>query len=246
MNNIKLSIIGTLAMVGASFGTVINNGSETPLQTILNNITCVDAACSSLGGTSSVNVNTDQLDPDMYWELTGTGTSAATMIIEVAGNAPSNTFGIYDASDASKKVTLFSGAATGGTKTAVSMDDAGNVYVAFIATGVQFAGNAFGYFLSGPGGTFYSDFSLNSDGADKMVSFRGEGDRVKLPSTPAGDWTANEYILAWEDVGAGSDNDFNDMVVMVESVKPIPEPTTMGLMGLGLLGLVAAARRRNK
>ena len=50
-------------------------------------------------------------------------------------------------------------------------------------------------------------------------------------------------MLGWEDVAYG-DNDFDDMVVMVESVRPVPEPTTLGLMGLGLLSLGLLARRK--
>jgi hypothetical protein len=233
MKNVKLSLLATLTLAGASFATTINGPS---LQNILNNITN--------DGSSSVNTSTDQVAIDKYWQLTASGTSAATMIIEVAGNAPDNSFGIYDVADPSKKVVLFAGAAGEGDQVAVSIHANGAVYLNIVNnTGVTFSGSTFGYFLQGPGGTFYSDDALNPGSLDHMVSFQGKGDLVTLPGLNSGNWVSNEYILAWEDLEAG-DNDFDDMVVMVESVQPVPEPTTMGLMGLGLIGLMLAARRK--
>lgn len=232
MKNLKLSLLASLALAGMSWGTTINGSS---LQTILNNITD--------DGSSSVNVNTDQVSGDKYWQLSASGSSAATMIIEVAGYAGSNQFGIYDAANPANKVFLFNGAATTGDQTNVAIKATGAVWVNNVATGTVFSGPTFGYFLQSPAGTFYSNDALNPGGTDHMVAFQGTGDLVTIPGNYPGEWMQNQYILGWEDLPVG-DNDFDDMVLMVDLVKPVPEPTTLGLMGLGLLGLMAAARRK--
>jgi Domain of unknown function (DUF4114)/PEP-CTERM motif len=232
MKTSKLAIMGFLAMVGSTWATTINGGS---LQTILNNITD--------DGSSSIDVQADQVALDQYWTLTASGGSVATMIIELAGYADFNAFGVYDAANPSSKVTLFSGVAASGDQALLSIKSSGAVYVNFANTGVVFQSKNFGYFLSGPGGLFYSDGALNSDQLDHMVAFQGQGDAVTLPGYNSGTWSPNEYVLGWEDVAFG-DNDFDDMVVMVESVEPVPEPATFGLMGLGLIGLGFFARRK--
>jgi len=224
------------------------------LQGVLDGIT--------VGGSSSVDVTTDALADslDSRWMVGGSGGSVSTIIVELAAFANGNRFGIYDAANPGTTVELFTGVAGAGDQAILSIGLDGSVSVIHDVggvvsggdTGIDFAGNNFGFYLDSSafaaGGFFRSDSALNTtdNGNDHMGAYQGVGDQIQLPGLAAGPWGPNEYILAWEDVrfNAGSDRDFTDFVVLVESVSPVPEPSTMMLLGSSLLGLAAWKRRK--
>ena len=241
-----------LSLSGYAHAVVVNPGGDgagTSLQDVFNALTIAPTA-----GLSSINVNSDQLSDfmDSYWSISATGGSVATIVVELAGFRNTNGFGIYDAADPNSKVWLFGGAATVGSQSLISIMSDGSVWRNFSDTGINFSGNNFGYFLNstagGPGGgVFYSDTSLNTDGIDHMVAFQGKGiDTIQIANLAPGLWTTNEYALAWEDLKGGGDGDYQDFVVMVESVVPtaVPVPAAALLFGSGLLGLMGIARRK--
>ena len=268
-----LGMLSSTAVMAAPFGGVGpggtgDDGAGTSLTDVFNNI--------ATDGTSDVIASTDYLDDDAdsTWELGGTNTGSAVLVIEIAGNHASNNLGIYKGND---QITVFEGAATDVERAVLSINVSGHVIVTrfdgdglFVSQTVHgddvgeltqdWSDNRFGFYLeTASNGTFYSDSDLNADGFDHMAAYQGVGEEVDLDDALGGDdsatdggtlpgpWATNEYILAWEDVSCaanGCDGDYNDMVVMIESISPVPAPATLALLGLGLAGLAYSARRK--
>jgi hypothetical protein len=247
-----LAVLFSTQAMGAPIGGFGDGGAA--LQGVLNGITTAPNP-----GVSSVNVNTDNLsdDLDSNWAINGGSSSVSTIIVELAGFANQNRFGIYDAADPSKTVEIFAGPDGAGASKLLSITNTGAVWINFAPTGIVFAGNCFGFFLDSSanqgGGFFYSNTSLNADGQDHMVAYQGTGvDEISVPPFAAGPWSTNQFILAFEDLygdNTTSDRDFTDFVVQVESITPkrVPEGgTAVAMFGLSLIGIGAVRRKFRK
>jgi hypothetical protein len=119
---------------------------------------------------------------------------------------------------------------TAGTKVRVS-GDAGTV----VSNIYDMPVSAFGFYIDTGTHIWYTDDELNTGGSPQALIYLGNN----TPSS-AGAWT-----MAFEDdTFSGSDKDFNDFVVKIESLTAVPEPASMLLMGTAILVLASIFRKR--
>src|SRR5262245_7223767 len=229
MKRLATMIIGSIALI--AFAGTASAALRVPQVTV--NGGTLQGYLNGVG--ESINVGTDQQNVQR-WQATVSNNSTFTIQVELAGNAASNTYGIYNASAAVPPLYLvFPGAATNGwfavaafrtapTRVVVNLFDASS---AFQGSTTYLAGppdrNDFGFYLQqGPasgGLTFYTQDARNPGTAAQALTYAGTG-------INSGSWW-----LCFEDSDAaqGSDYDFDDAVLFLESVNPTPvSKTTWG------------------
>jgi hypothetical protein len=248
--------VGGSATQGAP--TCVATNSTDPGNVSLNQL--YGAGGSQVTGTG-LDIYNGQYTPSSQWQIGSTTGSFNIILKEVAGNANLNTFGIYDPTDPSNVLMIFNGPDSAGAKGTLVYNGNGEFqYAPFggAATTAHFGdGASFGYYLGTPNGVFYSNPVLNNsadeagnpyaDGMHHMVAYQGgNGTNINVNGV-WGSMLNNEFLLAWEDQPfKTSDLDYNDFIVLVESVHSVPEPAVLGMFGLGLLliGAGVAFRRR--
>lgn len=260
-----LAIVGLAASPLASAACAVGSsfGGETSLQAIFDDM---------FGAPTAPSVVADcVMDPgDALWS-TVDSVGSATILVEVAGNANGNAFGIYDSSDAANSLQIFSGPASTASRAFITVSGGAGAYVVTIdrfengayagTVSSSFGSSVFGFYLQQPsaagGQRFYSESyrnpGRNGDASltDYLYSYRGNDAQFLFGSAFAPDivegsaFAPNDAILAWEDLSGGSDGDFQDLVVLVRDIIPVPLPAAVWLLlsGFGLVGLAARRRR---
>ena len=210
-------------------------GGEGSLQSIADN----------LFGPGHINVDTQQSSAGQWTSATpGTTSSIPTLLAEFTANAGTQSFGIWFGTDTTNIVSynlLLGGAVA---TDAVGLTISGNTlnvfgpaagcgthYVCGSFTDARINSSTFGfYFQPSPSSPIYYSLDQLNPGPrqDRFVAFQ--------------DGSTTNWLFAYED---GTDFDYNDMAVKVESINAIPEPETYAMMiaGLGAMGFIARRRK---
>ncbi len=200
-------------------------------------------------GTGAVSATADQQSAGMWTVSANPASIMPVLVVEYAALANQNIFGIWsdpdmDTNTPPNRVDIFWGAATPGFFAgwaALYWDTAGLWIGGWNLTYVNIGGPytginpySFGFYLRRENGPiFYTVDQLNNGGAAQVLAFNKPG--------------TDTWAIAFEDLPlAGSGRDYNDMVVKIESIQPVPEPGTLMLLGSGLLGAGLYGWRRRK
>jgi len=185
-----------------------------------------------LGVGETINVNTDQ-EADQTWTHTVSNTTTYTITFQSSPNANIQQFGLYNASAVIPTLFFRMSGSVGPLGFSTATFQPGNIVVVnrfdangnFLST-TTFGGvdqTNFGFYLSTQNGTVFTQDGRNPGGLARALAFKGTG-------ANAGQWW-----LAWDEPAAGApgDQDFDDLVVMMESISPTPvSKTTWGAVKL--------------
>jgi len=172
-----------------------------------------------------INTATDQLDGQIF-ATSYSGNTDFTLLIKLGGYSNSNVIGVYNGADASPTLyPLFPSYAVADYSVACKFRANGNLIVDLSDQNGQYLGsttytgvtrNFFGFYIAGPGGTFYSQDYRNGN-QPQMLTYAGTNTGTNYNF---GDW-----FECFNDTQYTPTATFDSAVLMLQSVAPLPTPT---------------------
>ena len=170
-----LAVVGGQAHALCTFG----NTGEPSLQT----------SFDALLGPAALNAQSACVAEgrDAAWTTVGS-IGQIDIVLELAGNAQSNVFGVYDLNDPTRRLSVFEGNDSVNSEATLRLRLMGNGTwrISVLETNnpddtsdwthLGLTTSSFGFYLATASqGTFYSQTSRNADGVDHLYAYRGNG-----------------------------------------------------------------------
>ena len=219
-------------MAACEFG---RSGSEPSLQSVFDDLL----------GAGAPSATADCISADKTWHASAE--LDASIVIELAGFAAKNEFGIYDASDPSERIRLFKGRDGAGDSSNVQFESNGDGFdVVVNGKSRGEIGRDFGfYLLTAAHQLYFSDPALNNRSEDHLVAYQGNGATFARGPLAGSSFAAGMYLLGFEDLPLRhSDRDYQDFVALIDMATPVPLPAGIVLLGSSLLMATVLRRRR--